>query len=80
MALSLAVNANKMGDGAIIRALCLGRKETAWQFPHPPVVANAITAFTLSRARLVGARAFCSILVDVTLHIFPSDEKVTDRV
>lgn len=69
MPLSPAVDANKMGNGAIIRALRLGREETAWQFSHPPVVTDTIAAFTLSRARLVGARAFCSILVYVALHI-----------
>jgi hypothetical protein len=68
MVLLLAVDAHEMGNGAVVRALCLGWEEAAWQFSHSPVVADAVTAFALSWTRLVGAGAFGSILVDVTLH------------
>jgi len=81
MSLLLAVDTNEMGDGAVIRALRLRWEETAGQFPHSPVVADTFTAFALARARLVGAGAFGSILVDVTLHIlFLPEIKVMARV
>ena len=69
MPLSLAVNADEMGDGAVIRALRFWWKEATWQFAHTPVVADALAALAFSRARLVGAGTLGSILVYFALHI-----------
>jgi len=68
-ALAPAVDADEMGDGAVVGALRLRREDAAWQLAHPPVVADALAAFALSRAGLVGAGALCQILFYFALHI-----------
>jgi hypothetical protein len=45
--LSFAVDANKMGDGAVVGAFSFRREEAARQFSHAPVILYAFAAFTL---------------------------------
>jgi hypothetical protein len=61
MHLSPAVDADKVGNGAIVGAFSFWRKEAAGQFSHPPVILQAFAAFALARAGFVGASALCQI-------------------
>ena len=69
--LSPAIDADKVGDGAVVGTFGFWRKETARQFPHSPMVLYAFTAFALVRARLVGTGALCQVFLDFAFHISP---------
>ena len=57
--LNLALQADKVSDGAVVGAFGLGWEKAAGQFSHAPVVVQALTALALARAGFVGAVASC---------------------
>jgi hypothetical protein len=69
--LDLALEADKVSDGAVVGALGLWWEKAGGQFPHALVVEQALTALALARAGFVGAVASCQVLVYIAFHILP---------
>jgi hypothetical protein len=66
--LSALIISNKIFNRPVIGSLGIGCEKAGWQFAHAPVIRQAFTAFTLARARFVGAIA--TILVGVKVLAF----------
>jgi hypothetical protein len=64
--LTTAVRGDEPLDGAIIGSLHLRREDTARQFAMPPVILDALAAYTLAAARLIGASTVHLVFLHVT--------------
>lgn len=64
----LRMQANEMGEGAIVRSLCFRWKETAGQLSVLPVIRDAFATLPFSRARLVGTGAVRAVLLKFAFH------------
>jgi hypothetical protein len=59
---------DKPGDGAVVGLLYLWRKYTGRKLIRLQVIRDALAAFALSGARLIGAGTFCLIGIHLTFH------------
>jgi len=50
-------------NGAVISSFYIIREKTGWKLSHPPMIANTLTANSLSTAGLISAIALLLILI-----------------
>ena len=64
------MNRNESLDGPVIRLLHIIWKQACRQFPHVPVISEALATLPLSAARFVRAIAVLHVELDIALQGF----------